>query len=184
MRLEVREGKDGRGVFAAEPILQGVLIERFTGPFLRYDQTDADTYALQIGPDLYIGESGGVDDLFNHSCDPNAWVKIDGTAAELRAIRDIAPGEEICFDYSTILDEGDFTMSCRCGSAACRGLVGDGRDLPPGVWERYLQLGILPGYVKESRRRDAEGTRGGPRAPKDSEEDRERPGRGDTIPRS
>jgi len=155
MRLEVREATDGRGVFAGERIPAGALIERFTGPFLRYDQTDADTYALQIGPDLYIGGSGGVDDLFNHSCDPNAWVKIEGTSAELRAIRDIALGEEICFDYSTILDEGDFTMRCRCGSASCRGIIGDGRDLPAEVWGRYLELGILPGYVRESRGRGA-----------------------------
>ncbi len=151
MKLEVREGTDGRGVFAGERIPAGALIEPFTGPFLRYDQTDADTYALQIGPDLYIGGSGGVDDLFNHSCDPNAWVRIEGSSAELRAIRDISPGEEICFDYSTILDEGDFTMSCRCGSPSCRRLIGDGRDLPPEVWERYLRLGILPWYVRESR---------------------------------
>jgi len=155
MRLEVREGTDGKGVFAGEPIAAGSLIERFTGPFLRYDQTNADTYALQIGPDLYIGGSGGVDDLFNHSCDPNAWVKIQGTSAELHAIRDIVPGEEVCFDYSTILDEGDFTMQCRCGSPLCRRLIGDGRDLPGEVWERYVALGILSWYVKESRHRPA-----------------------------
>jgi hypothetical protein len=153
MRLVVREGTDGRGVFAGEPISAGALIEPFRGPFLRYDETNADMYALQIGPDLYIGGSGGVDDLFNHSCDPNAWVKIEGTTAELHAIRDIAPGEEICFDYSTILDEGDFTMRCRCGSPSCRSLIGDGLDLPDTVWERYLSLGILPWYVKETRAR-------------------------------
>jgi SET domain-containing protein len=153
MKLIVREATYGRGVFAGEPIPAGSLISRFTGPFLRYDQTSAATYALQIGPDLYIGESGDVDDLFNHSCDPNAGVKISGTAAELRAIRDIAPGEEIAFDYSTTLDEGDFTMDCRCGSASCRGVIGDGCDLPGDVWERYARLEILPDYVQESRRR-------------------------------
>jgi SET domain-containing protein len=135
MKLAVRECAHGRGVFAAEPIHADALIARFSGPFLRYAETSAETYALQIGPDLYIGESGGVDDLFNHSCDPNAGVRISGTAAELRSIRDIVPGEEIAFDYSTTLGEGDFTMPCRCGSPACRGLIGDGRDLPQPVWE-------------------------------------------------
>jgi SET domain-containing protein len=151
MKLDIRDGTDGRGVFAGERIAGGTLIARFTGPFLRYEQTSAATYALQIGPDLYIGESGSVDDLFNHSCDPNAGVMISGTSAELRAIRDIGPGEEIAFDYSTTLDEGDFTMDCRCGSPSCRGVIGDGRDLPPDVWERYRGLGILPAYVVESR---------------------------------
>ncbi len=159
MTLEVRDGSYGKAVFAAERIPAGTLISPFTGPFLTYAQTNADTYALQIGPDLYIGESGGVDDLFNHSCDPNAWVKIDGSTAELRAIRDIAPGEQVCFDYSTIMDEDDFTMRCLCGSPRCRGRIGDGRMLPPEVWERYTALGILPWYVKESRERGAIGRR-------------------------
>jgi SET domain-containing protein len=151
MKFDVRDGAHGRGVFAAERIPAGALIQAFSGPFLRYAQTDESTYALQIGPDLYIGGSGGVDDLFNHSCDPNAWVKIDGTSAELLAIRDILPGEQICFDYSTTLDEGDFTMRCACGSESCRGLIGDGRDLPSEVWTRYVELGILASYVRESR---------------------------------
>ena len=151
MKLDVREGTDGRGGFAGELIPEGALIARFSGPFLRYDQTIAATYALQIGPDLYIGESGGVDDLFTHSCDPNAGVMISETTAELRAIRAITPGEEITFDYSTTLDEEDFTMACRCGSPSCRGVIGDGRDLPDAVWDRYLRLGILPEYVVQSR---------------------------------
>ena len=153
MKLDVKETAHGRGVFAGEPIPAGAWIATFTGPFLRYDQTNAETYALQIGPDLYIGGSGGVDDLFNHSCDPNAWVRIDGTSAQLQALRPIPPGEQICFDYSTTLDEDDFTMRCQCGSTRCRGLIGDGRDLPPSVWDRYVTMGILPGYVKDSRAR-------------------------------
>jgi hypothetical protein len=153
MKFLVKEGTYGKGVFAGEPIPAGALIAPFTGAFLRYNDTSASTYALQIGPDLYIGESGGVDDLFNHSCDPNAGVKISGTTAELRAIRDIAPGEEVAFDYSTTLDEEDFTMPCLCGSLSCRGVIGDGRDLPQPVWERYLALGIIPEYVVTSRLR-------------------------------
>jgi len=159
MKLDIRDVAEGRGVFAGELIPASTLVARFSGPFLTYAQTDASTYALQIGPDLYIGESGGVDDLFNHSCDPNAWVRIEGTSAELWALRDIPPGEEICFDYSTIMDEDDFTMRCACGSPRCRGTIGDGRDLPADVWERYERLGILPGYVRESR------ARGGARRP-------------------
>lgn len=153
MKLDVRETRYGRGVFAGDRIPAGSLIAPFIGPFLRYAETDENTYALQIGPDLYIGGSGGVDDYFNHSCEPNAWVKITGITAELRAIRDIQAGEEICFDYSTILDEDDFTMRCGCGSARCRGTIGDGKDLPSEVWTRYLELGILPEYVRESRKK-------------------------------
>ena len=46
MKLDVRQGTHGRGVFAGETIPAGTRIARFTGPFLRYAQTSASTYAL------------------------------------------------------------------------------------------------------------------------------------------
>ena len=151
MKLVVRSGTHGRGVFTEEPIPAATWIIRFTGPFLRYAQTSASTYALQIGPDLYIGASGEPDDFINHSCEPNSGLRIDGTTVDLYAIRDIAAGEEILFDYSTTLDEDDFTMSCQCGAPSCREIIGDGKYLPEAVWQRYLALGIIPEYVTRSR---------------------------------
>jgi SET domain-containing protein len=151
MKLVVRNGTHGRGVFTEELIPASSLIIRFSGPFLRYNQTTASTYALQIGPDLYIGASGGLDDFINHSCDPNAGLQITGTTADLHAIRDIQAGEEIVFDYSTTLDEDDFTMSCLCGAPSCRRTIRDGKYLPHEVWRRYLALGIIPEYVQRSR---------------------------------
>ena len=151
MELVIRQGTHGRGAFAPGRIPKGTFIFQFTGPLLHYADTTADTLALQIGPDLYIGESGGADDCVNHSCEPNAYVKIEGTTATLHALRDIEPGEEIFFDYSTILDEDDFTMSCLCGTPSCRKLIGDGKNLPPDVWERYRAMGILAEYVVASR---------------------------------
>src|SRR4051794_22216368 len=120
MELIVRETEHGRGVFAGKPIPAGAHLIRFTGPLLSYAQTSPQTYALQVGPDVYIGASGGPDDFINHSCEPNAGFRIEGTAADLHAIRDIAAGEEILFDYSTTLDEDDFEMECWCGAAGCR----------------------------------------------------------------
>ncbi len=151
MKLVVRSATHGRGVFTEEPIPAGARIIRFSGPFLRYEQTSASTYALQIGPDLYIGASGGLDDYVNHSCEPNAGLRIDGTTVDLHAVRDIEAGEEIFFDYSTTLDEDDFTMSCKCGAPSCRGTIGDGKYLPENVWKKYMGLGIIPEYVQRSR---------------------------------
>jgi hypothetical protein len=151
MRLVVRRGTHGRGVFTEELIPAEGRIIRFSGPYLRYEQTTPSTYALQIGPDLYIGASGELDDYINHSCEPNAGLRIDGTTVDLYAIRDIAAEEEILFDYSTTLDEDDFTMSCQCGALSCRGLIGDGKFLPENVWKKYIGLGIIPEYVQRSR---------------------------------
>jgi uncharacterized protein len=151
MHLSVKGGTHGRGVFTDEPVPAETLIIRFTGPFLCHAETTARTYALQIGPDLYIGASGGPDDFINHSCEPNAGLRIEGTIADLYSIRDIQAGEEILFDYATTLDEDDFTMACQCGSPSCRKVIGDAKYLPENVWKRYESLGILPAYVQKSR---------------------------------
>jgi len=151
MKLSIETGVHGRGVFAREKIAVEQKIIRFTGPILRYADTTPQTYAVQIGPDKYLGASGGFDDCVNHSCDPNAGLIIDGNEADLIAIRDIAEGEEIFFDYSTTLDEDDFEMTCHCGSNRCRGRIRDGKYLPEDIWQRYLSLGIIPDYVKASR---------------------------------
>ena len=80
----MRNGTDGRGVFAGEPIAEGALIERFPDrSSVRADQRGHLCPADRT--DLDIGESGGVDDLFNDSCDPNAGVMIAGKSAELRS---------------------------------------------------------------------------------------------------
>jgi uncharacterized protein len=151
MKLTVRQGTHGRSVFTEDPIPAATRIIRFSGPLLRYAETTPETFALQIGPDLYIGASGGPDDYINHSCEPNAGFKIEGTIADLYSIRDIAAGEEILFDYSTTLDEDDFTMSCRCGTPSCRKIIGDGKYLPESVWQKYLSLEIIPEYVRLRR---------------------------------
>ena len=151
MHLSVKGGTHGRGVFTDEPIPAMTRIITFTGPFLRYAETTPRTYALQIGPDLYIGASGGPDDFINHSCEPNAGFRIEGTTADLFSIRDIRAGEEILFDYATTLDEDDFTMVCQCGTPSCRKIIGDAKYLPENVWQKYVSLGILPAYVQASR---------------------------------
>src|ERR1700731_2186909 len=108
MNYVVRECGTGRGVFARTNISSGSVIMNYVGPLLRYDQTSPTTLALQIGPDLYIGESGQADDFVNHCCDPNAGMLIDGTDVQLIAIKEILPAEQITFDYSTTMDEDDF----------------------------------------------------------------------------
>jgi hypothetical protein len=154
--LETRKGTHGRGVFTDAPIAAGQTILAFHGPLLHKAETTWKTLALQIGPDLYIGPSGGLDDLVNHSCVPNAWVWIDGSSAELRALRSIEKNEEVLFDYSATLDEDDFTMECLCGNRSCRGTIRDAKYLPEAVWQEYIRLGILPQYVRRRRGKAAD----------------------------
>jgi len=146
MNLRIQQGISGRGVFATQPIAAGLVILNFTGPLLRFSQTTPQTLALQIDRDLYIGASGGMDDLVNHSCDPNCGLIIRGTDVQLKTLRPIATGEEIFFDYSTTMDEDDFEFTCRCQSPACRKTIRDFKHLPATLRRRYRELGIVPSY--------------------------------------
>src|SRR5262249_48440330 len=55
----------------------------------------------------------------NHSCEPN--IGIQGQIAFV-ALRDTGAGEELTHDWATT-DDDRYQMSCRCGAAACRGVI-------------------------------------------------------------
>ena len=51
------------------------------------------------------------------------WDHAEGTMrAWWVAVRDIAPGEEITYDYGFVADVAE---PCSCGAATCRGLIVD-----------------------------------------------------------
>lgn len=147
-----REGK-GWGSLALEPIAAGETIAIFGGWIVNRDvletmSADRQARSLQIDEDLYAlaGETPEPGDMINHSCEPNTG--LDG-ATMLRAMRDIAVGEELTFDYATS-DGGDYDeFTCLCGSVTCRGLVtGNDWRLPDlqvkyaGWFSPYLRLRI------------------------------------------
>src|SRR3954470_10317610 len=103
--LEIRgAGAKGRGVFAVEPIKRDTPLLAMGGQVLTSTQLTDDMLAMQIGDDLWLASEGTLlDDLVNHSCTPNAGF-VEGNPV-LVALRDIAAGEEICWDYSTSLAE-------------------------------------------------------------------------------
>lgn len=140
----------GAGVFAVEAIAAGEPILEFTGHVTHATVTDFTTYHLQIGEELYIGPSGDLDDLVNHSCEPNAGY-IPESAPEhplLIAKREIAPGEEITMDYGAVIDEPDFAgFPCSCGVSNCRGMVLSFRELSD-VKKQSLRDWVMP-YLRE-----------------------------------
>lgn len=61
----------------------------------------------------------------NHACNPNCEAdEVDGRVF-IKALRDIAPGEELFYDYRLVIDER-YTpklkkqYECRCGAPNCR----------------------------------------------------------------
>jgi SET domain-containing protein len=146
-KLEVRSaGPKGRGVFALEPIASGRRILALQGRLLPTAALTDDLLALQVGPDLWLCSDGSLlDDLINHSCDPNAGF-VDGETV-LYALRAIAIDEEICWDYSTSIAEPGWSLECHCGSACCRGVARSWGELSAADRERLRPICLR--YLRE-----------------------------------
>ena len=146
----------GRAVFAVEGFAEGDVILRFVGPRIaaaklpRRMAGRADRY-LQVAREAYLGPSGGVDDLINHSCAPNAGVRFLGEEVYLIALRPIAAGEEIAWDYSTTLADPHWSMACACGAAACRGTIRAFATLSAERREWYSARNLVAPYLREER---------------------------------
>lgn len=149
-KVYVDRASVGRGVLAKVAIRPKEPILYVTGPVVSFADSmflpDEGENTVQIEQDAYV------DPLFpgrflNHSCEPNAGF-IDGTC--LIALRPIEPGEEIRYDYSTALLERFWTLECRCGSARCRGIVGDFDQLPIRIQQEYLLAGVVQHFIVEA----------------------------------
>ena len=143
----IEECDVGLGVFARRAIRRGECILLFGGPIIDFAETKRrgpwECMPLQIGPNRYFDtRPPGI--FVNHSCSPNAGIRGD---RDLVALRDIAAGEEIRFDYSTSMEEQSFTMRCLCGAPDCRHMIADFSSLPEAVRDRYLKLGIVMGFI-------------------------------------
>jgi uncharacterized protein len=139
----------GLGVFANRTILPGEIILAIEGPLIDFAETKRrgprECMALQMGDDLYIDtQAPGV--LVNHSCNPNAGIK---RSRYLVALQPILEGQQICYDYSTTMEEGSFTMVCRCGDPRCRKVVRDFSTLPTSLREKYLTERIVMKFIEE-----------------------------------
>jgi hypothetical protein len=60
--------------------------------------------------------------FINHSCDPNCESDNIGGRVFIVAIRDIAPGEELTYEYN-LHDSDEDEADCYCGAEKCRGTM-------------------------------------------------------------
>jgi hypothetical protein len=127
----IRSSIDGYGVVATRPFVADELIADVDGVAWRDADGVDDRYSLWIQDGLYFDM---VDQTrwINHSCDPNASVETgvlpDGAVwARIVALRPIAAGEEIAYDYAF---PADLAEPCRCGTALCRGMIIDEDAMP------------------------------------------------------
>jgi SET domain-containing protein len=139
--FEVRDSPiQGLGAFAVQPIEAGTRLIEYTGERLTPAEADArypddaeerhHTYLFAIDDDVVIDAAvdGNEARFINHSCDPNCDAVIDEGRIWIDAIRDIAPGEELAYDYAYILKERHTPSAkrrypCSCGAEDCRGTI-------------------------------------------------------------
>jgi hypothetical protein len=115
------------GVYTTTSISEGTRVVEYTGPRLTLQEADrlydggARTYlyGLEDGKTVIDGEGLGA--YLNHSCDPNCEVDEIQGRVWLFALRDIAAGEELVWDYNLYDDEAPAPCSCR--SPKCRGTM-------------------------------------------------------------
>jgi|APGre2960657468_1045069.scaffolds.fasta_scaffold104452_2 hypothetical protein len=153
MKLNVKKTNTGRGVFAGEEIKKGSIVTTMTGKEYVWDKVEGLIKAGKVRLDdpFQIEE----DDfllldplplLFNHSCEPNIGIT---KKRALVALRDILPGEEICYDYSaTVCTHSSWVMRCKCGSVMCRKKIGNILTIPPSVRKTYKAKGLLSAFIR------------------------------------
>jgi len=135
-----RSGIHGRGVHAKTPIREGTRIVEYRGERITTAEAEAryphdpttpyHTFLFAVDDETMIDAAhrGNLARWVNHSCDPNCEVVLEGMRLYIEAIRDIAPDEELAYDYNFILPTRHSPamkrrFPCTCGSEICRGTM-------------------------------------------------------------
>lgn len=159
-RFEVGPSRiEGKGAFAIEPIKKGQLICRMEGEEIsipelkrRYKSgAERSCDPLQVRESRYLDLSEPYI-FINHLCGPNAAII---RFNELVAVKDIAVGEEITYDYSLTDwpdyeawdNYGDWFMECVCNSRLCRKKIEEWPFLPKHIQEKAIRLGVVQDYI-------------------------------------
>ena len=149
----------GFGIFAARHFKAGVIIIAdedgdYYDNAMSYEEViknghDIGHDCIQIGSDLYNLPNGNLDDIMNYCCDPTTGLRLTGKGYQIIALRDIAPSDELTYDYSTYISGKREILHCQCGAANCRQIIGSFRDLPEDVKQRYLEWDVVGDFALE-----------------------------------
>ncbi|SNS15634.1 hypothetical protein SAMN06265795_101281 [Noviherbaspirillum humi] len=137
----VRDSKvHGKGVFATRKIPAGTRIIEYGGERIswrkaekRHQAQDSESghtffFSLESGRIIDGGSEGNDARWINHSCAPNCEAREEDRKVYIYAVRDIARGEELNYDYGLQLEERHTAKlkriyGCRCGAPECRGTM-------------------------------------------------------------
>ena len=140
-RIQTRQsGVHGKGVFALQNIAAGDTLIEYLGEIISWKEAlrrhphdpaqPNHTFYFHIDDKNVIDGKvhGNAAKWINHACDPNCEAdEVDGRIF-IKALRDIAAGEELNYDYGLVIDlpytpELLAEFPCWCGSENCRGTL-------------------------------------------------------------
>ena len=128
-RLLVRSSAiHAAGCYTLDPIPRGRRFLEYDGARITKavaDERYADrpvTYLFGFGGKGDVIDGFGTAMFLNHSCAPNCETEEQGGRVYIKAIRNIAPGEELLYEYN-LYDSDDDTADCYCGAPHCRGTM-------------------------------------------------------------
>jgi len=140
-RIQTRRSTvHGNGVFAVQDLAEGETLIEYKGEVINWKEAlrrhphdpaqPNHTFYFHIDDGRVIDGNvkGNAARWINHSCEPNCEAdEVDGRVY-IKALRNIAAGEELNYDYGLIIDE-PYTpkllseFPCWCGSENCRGTL-------------------------------------------------------------
>lgn len=133
-------GKGAYGVFALQPVAANSLIAVWGGTVVKAARfatlsPELISLSVQVEEGLFlVPDRLGPGDRINHCCDPNAGIR---GYSMLVALRDIAAGEEVCYDYAMTDSSPYDEFTCACGAGNCRRRVTGSDWQNPALWARY-----------------------------------------------
>jgi hypothetical protein len=139
---------------AARSYQAGEEIVRLTGVMV----AQPSRYSVQVAEHQHIEppSAAGLEEMIgehtwrymNHSCDPNTAFR----GRTLFALRTIAAGEEVRFNYAATEYEMAEPFACQCGASSCVGVLRGYRHLSVGQRQqlaRFAQQHVLDAAARE-----------------------------------
>ena len=135
-----RSDVHGNGVFAVDDLAEGETLIEYKGEVINWKEAlrrhphdpaqPNHTFYFHIDDGRVIdgNVNGNAARWINHSCEPNCEADEVNGRVYIKALRNIAAGEELNYDYGLIIDE-PYTpkllaeFPCWCGSESCRGTL-------------------------------------------------------------
>ncbi len=167
-RIQVRRsGVHGKGVFAVADIAEGETLIEYTGEVISWQeaqdrhphdpQDPNHTFYFHVDDDRVIDAlyGGNSSRWINHSCDPNCMADEEAGRIFIRALRNIAAGEELHYDYGLVISERytpklKAEYPCWCGAAHCRGTLLSPKRRPAAPKAAKAAKAAKPGQAKSA----------------------------------